>query len=484
MAAKNEVRALALPLARVLRALGIDTRITHVKNKKKSNPPAGLILPVIPTPTTACAVPAVTVLACAVCFEKFSGQDEARQPLVLTTCGHSICRSCGDRLVASAAGAPTFPCPFCRKENRNLTRNFGLQDQLEMIDQLLPAPSVAFPCQGRHSELVDATVYCPECKRVLCASCSDAIHCVVEHEGIVPAAQRPPPELRCTRCPDKNLLSLICLAPACGKSLICAQCIALGAHRGHDYELASTAEVRHKGELEALLGRVAESVAAVEASAHATLAIEAELGDLVPAKGRNGTLMAAKTKINAHFDRLAADLQARRAVLLARVDEICEGCRASIDTHLAALGVYLSGAHAAREVTGNALAQTGQPFSGLFNDVKATLERILAAPLPTTHVPAISPVAVLWPGALDIANYGHVANELSPISSYAEDPDSTYAKENDDDCNESGSASDVGASSPRELDVRVRYVDSRDGGDRIDRHKRRAGKRLGKAARR
>ena len=72
-----------------------------------------------------------SAICCAVCFDEYDGEIQARHPHVLR-CGHTFCKRC---ITLAAQGMASLRCPTCRKSNKvaKTVLNFAL---LQVIDDL------------------------------------------------------------------------------------------------------------------------------------------------------------------------------------------------------------------------------------------------------------------------------------------------------------------------------------------------------------
>ncbi|KAI5615734.1 E3 ubiquitin-protein ligase TRIM32 isoform X1 [Silurus asotus] len=116
------------------------------------------------------------VLECPICFETYN-QDELRPKLLL--CGHSVCRQCLEKLLASTING--VRCPFCSKVSRMSSISM-LADNLtvlKIIDCASSCDSTAGPmCKSCKNRL--PRQYCCHCAVVLCDACKVEGH---QHEG-------------------------------------------------------------------------------------------------------------------------------------------------------------------------------------------------------------------------------------------------------------------------------------------------------------
>lgn len=357
------------------------------------------------------------VLECGICLEAFSATIAARQPYVFTACGHSVCKECA----ASLQQKGLSKCSFCNTAVRQPpVKNHALMDQLEMFARLLPAAkTLELRCEGqRHLKDSEgppaATFYCPVCKKNCCAGCK-IFHDEAHGEALMPVTDRPQQSVMCKE--DQAPCLLYCLDCA-GTPMICKQCLVEhGSHHGHKAEKIADAEARRRGELEALLARLAEKVGQAEASSRAVGQVADELGDEAgkqgtAAGGGGGTLAAAERQVREGFERIMAALQQRRDELLREVQAIGTNCRQQIDEHMRGVGTFLSSAHAAREAAQFALGCSGLEFAGRIGQSVAAVQACVAQAV-KLEVSVRSEVFVGLP-ELGIATYGSVANGRRP----------------------------------------------------------------------
>ena len=133
------------------------------------------------------------MLECGICMEAFSAAEELRQPYVFTSCGHSVCKGCGDNLQARGCTS----CSFCNTPVRMpLAKNFALMEQLELLAKLLPSANASAPtCEGKRHKGQSggppvATLYCKKCEKRCCEECK-AVHDEAHDEAVVPLTERP-----------------------------------------------------------------------------------------------------------------------------------------------------------------------------------------------------------------------------------------------------------------------------------------------------
>ena len=116
------------------------------------------------------------VLECPICLETYSS--EQLRPKLLQ-CGHTVCRQCLERLLASTING--VRCPFCSKVSR-MSNIAQLADNLTVL-KLLDCTSscgaaAALMCRSCGSRLPHQ--YCHDCSTVLCDPCKLEGH---QHRG-------------------------------------------------------------------------------------------------------------------------------------------------------------------------------------------------------------------------------------------------------------------------------------------------------------
>lgn len=116
------------------------------------------------------------VLECPICLETYN-QDQLRPKLL--QCGHSVCRQCLEKLLASTING--VRCPFCSKVSR-MSSISQLADNLtvlKIIDCASSCGSAAgLMCKSCKNRL--PRQYCCDCSVVLCDACKVEGH---EHQG-------------------------------------------------------------------------------------------------------------------------------------------------------------------------------------------------------------------------------------------------------------------------------------------------------------
>ncbi|XP_067114448.1 E3 ubiquitin-protein ligase TRIM32 [Osmerus mordax] len=112
------------------------------------------------------------VLECPICLETYN-QDKMRPKLL--QCGHTICRQCLEKLLASTING--VRCPFCSKVSR-MSSISQLADNLTVLKILDCTSSsktaVALMCKTCHNRL--PRHYCCDCGTVLCDLCKGEGH--------------------------------------------------------------------------------------------------------------------------------------------------------------------------------------------------------------------------------------------------------------------------------------------------------------------
>jgi hypothetical protein len=71
------------------------------------------------------------LITCNVCMHPMLQSD----PLVLSQCGHTLCRKCTETIAGKSHVAQAFSCPFCRCEtpNAKINVNYNVRDFISKI---------------------------------------------------------------------------------------------------------------------------------------------------------------------------------------------------------------------------------------------------------------------------------------------------------------------------------------------------------------
>ena len=112
------------------------------------------------------------VLECPICLETYS-QDHLRPKLL--QCGHTVCRQCLEKLLASTING--VRCPFCSKVSRmsSITQLADNLTVLKIIDCACSwCPSTTLMCKSCNNRL--PRQYCRDCAMVLCDACKAETH--------------------------------------------------------------------------------------------------------------------------------------------------------------------------------------------------------------------------------------------------------------------------------------------------------------------
>eukprot|EP00667_Euglena_gracilis_P029732 EG_transcript_39793 len=129
-------------------------------------------------------------LQCPVCLELY------RDPVLLTTCGHSLCQQCAaqqiDAMPPAARPAVAFACPLCREMTpipngvASLKRNHDLRNVADQLRQ--PGPTQQMPMEGPTPQAAldgppcgvcagrPAMYGCRQCEALLCQPCHAKHH--------------------------------------------------------------------------------------------------------------------------------------------------------------------------------------------------------------------------------------------------------------------------------------------------------------------
>lgn len=113
------------------------------------------------------------VLECPICLETYN-QEQLRPKLL--QCGHTVCRQCLEKLLASTING--VRCPFCSKVSR-MSSISQLADNLTVLKIIdcaatCSGPSAALMCKACRNRL--PRQYCRDCGLVLCDACKTEAH--------------------------------------------------------------------------------------------------------------------------------------------------------------------------------------------------------------------------------------------------------------------------------------------------------------------
>ncbi|XP_069039396.1 E3 ubiquitin-protein ligase TRIM32 [Lepisosteus oculatus] len=128
------------------------------------------------------------VLECPICLETFN-REQLRPKLL--QCGHTVCRLCLEKLLASTING--VRCPFCSKVSR-MSSISQLADNLtvlKIIDCASSGSATSLMCKGCKNRL--PRQYCKDCGLVLCDACKAEGH---QHQGHIVLTVRSAAEQR------------------------------------------------------------------------------------------------------------------------------------------------------------------------------------------------------------------------------------------------------------------------------------------------
>lgn len=136
-------------------------------------------------------------VSCCVCWQSFLDVE----PVVLSACGHTVCKGCALKLGSeSFSGSTTIKCPFCQqssfyKHKRDIKSNYTLrgllqslqtnekgesEEVIELMKNNLKAPKkmvVGTRCRSCSWYLALQNKYiCSYCGETFCAKCSESHH--------------------------------------------------------------------------------------------------------------------------------------------------------------------------------------------------------------------------------------------------------------------------------------------------------------------
>lgn len=162
---------------------------------------------------------------CSICTEEYNTED--CKPLILS-CGHGFCARC---IAGILEGNPR--CPECRTpiSQRSITDLVVNRDLMRLLPGASPASSSASDqslcaqCQKKA-----APVFCEDCERSYCRTCSGFLHSTaLSHHKLVSAQERNP-RAHCPICPQHHKpQDTLCVQCRC---LACSVC--LPEHKSHE----------------------------------------------------------------------------------------------------------------------------------------------------------------------------------------------------------------------------------------------------------
>lgn len=117
------------------------------------------------------------VLECPICLETYN-QDQLRPKLL--QCGHTVCRQCLEKLLASTING--VRCPFCSKVSR-MSSISQLADNLTVL-KIVDCASSSASAQGLMCRACRSRLprhYCPDCGLALCDACKGEAHQQLGH---------------------------------------------------------------------------------------------------------------------------------------------------------------------------------------------------------------------------------------------------------------------------------------------------------------
>ncbi|XP_011404961.1 PREDICTED: tripartite motif-containing protein 45-like [Amphimedon queenslandica] len=176
----------------------------------------------------------LTSITCAVCQSTFS------DPRLLS-CLHSFCKQCLSKLLVRGLKFNTIKCPLCRNEHflllsegvDDLMPNTQLASKLESL--LQPAPQ---PLCGECEE-ANVVSFCENCHNYLCELCHQAhkrMASFKSHLLVLPDEAKSKPKVKAFQCPKHPSEPLTVYCINC-KSVICRDC-GLYDHNGHKFKPA------------------------------------------------------------------------------------------------------------------------------------------------------------------------------------------------------------------------------------------------------
>jgi hypothetical protein len=93
------------------------------------------------------------LITCNVCMHPMLQSD----PLVLSECGHTLCRKCVEAITQKTQNPQSFNCPFCRRENPSakINVNYNVRNFIEKIQCACGEGDIGCAWTGRATEYTD-----------------------------------------------------------------------------------------------------------------------------------------------------------------------------------------------------------------------------------------------------------------------------------------------------------------------------------------
>jgi len=269
------------------------------------------------------------VLECRVCEDVFTLQGE-RVPRLLY-CGHTVCHACLLRLPLKDA---IILCPFDRQPTPTggtgvwgLKKNFALLELLEKLEitdketviiQQECAPSeteATVMCDEDESH--EAVLYCLVCGSHLCEACSLATHAtrtLAPHKR-VPLSDKPKNLPRCRTHPSQTA-EYVCLKEECNSPTICFLCKEYGRHKNHPHSSVEAEAEKLRTLISTTLQRTHQLMEQMNQTVHRLE--EVVVG--IEGAPDGGTLDAARSRVELHFEDLRRRLQTQEVTARAVVE--------------------------------------------------------------------------------------------------------------------------------------------------------------------
>uniref|UniRef100_A0A0A9XQF0 RING-type E3 ubiquitin transferase n=1 Tax=Lygus hesperus TaxID=30085 RepID=A0A0A9XQF0_LYGHE len=270
------------------------------------------------------------VLECRVCEDVFTIQGD-RVPRLLY-CGHTVCHACLLRLPLKE---DTILCPFDRQPTPvgstgvwGLKKNFALLELLEKLELTDKEASYSDKEVVRNhrdgwvgcdeDESHTAVVYCIVCRSHLCEACSIATHAtrtLAPHKR-VPLSEKPQDLPKC-QVHTSHTAEFVCLKDECRAVAVCYLCKEYGRHKDHPYSLVEAEAEKLRTLLSTAVQRSHELIDQMNQT-------ERRLEEVVIGiEGRSedgGTLDAARTRVEHHFEELRNKLDVQAAAARSAVE--------------------------------------------------------------------------------------------------------------------------------------------------------------------
>ncbi|KAM4039086.1 E3 ubiquitin/ISG15 ligase TRIM25-like [Anomaloglossus baeobatrachus] len=185
-------------------------------------------------------------LDCSICLSSYTDP-------VMLRCGHSFCRVCIDRALATQDKSGVYSCPDCREQfwvRPELMRCIAFCKMIKNVLHVEPCQEITgICCTYCVDSPVPAVRSCLHCEASLCEKHLRAHSKSPEH-----VLSPPRTSLKKRKCSvHKKILEYYCTEDA---TCICVSCSLAGEHRGHRVELLDEASEKKKKDLRNVLQKL------------------------------------------------------------------------------------------------------------------------------------------------------------------------------------------------------------------------------------